>query len=450
MVLVVALVLPPPAAGLDVKLWPFFRYARDERLGVTRWTALGPLIEFKRTPEFRELYVRPLLHLVQRRGAQHDDRAEILYPIAASRWREDHQSFRFLLYTYRKTPPADAPHAPGEPPAPEQWRTRSSLFPFFFFRRDPERGAQLSVLPFYLDLDDVLGYERVTAVMFPAYLRLREPRVERRYYGFPFVSTVGGPDGDGVRVWPFCGDTEVAGRERSRYVLWPFHIRTERLVPGYGWEARRINFPVFGAIDGAGRTTRTWGVLAYTHTVDERRGLEATGSPWPLVVRQRRLGEDAYGVWRAFPVYGRSDVGGVSSRFYAWPSYRRRTQAVDDFHYERRDVGLVLWRRQALDSELTGRHERLLTLFPGLRREQEEGRYFGQVPALADSLMPKNRGVLAMWAPLYGLFRWDTRPDGTRDWNAVWGLVAREEGRLLGPWRLETAPPAAEEVSHGG
>lgn len=434
---------------MDVKLWPFFRYARDDRLDVMRWTALGPFLEFKRTPEMREFYVRPLLHLVQRRGTLHDDRADILYPLAASRWQEEYQSFRLLLFNYRKVPPPDAPATPGEVPPAKEWRTRSSLFPFFFFRRSPERGVQLSVLPFYLDLDDVLGYQRMKAVMFPAYLRLDEPRLERRWYGFPFVSTVGGADGSGFRVWPFYGHTEIAARERSRYVLWPFHIRTERFVPDWGWEERRINFPVFGSISGAGREARAWGVIAHTHTVDQRRGIESTGAPWPLVVRQRRLGEDDYRIWRFFPFYGRSDTDGISSRFWAWPAYRRRTQDQDGFHYQRQDVGLVLWRRQQVDSELSGRHQRLLTLFPGLRREQEDGRYFGQTPALADSLMPKNRGVLAMWAPLYGLFRWDTRPDGERDWNAAWGLVARENGRLFGPWHFDLASPA-EKGNHGG
>ena len=56
---------------------------------------------------------------------------------------------------------------------------------------------------------------------------------------------------------------------------------------------------------------------------------------------------------------------------------------------------------------------------------------------MLDSLLPKNRGMLEMWAPLYGLYRWDTRPDGARDWNAGWGLLAREDGRLRGPWYLE-------------
>jgi len=439
------LALPLRAAAFDVKLWPVFRYAHDAAHDEVRWSALGPLFEFQRTAETRDLFIRPFLHLHQRRGPQRDDRSDILYPLASTRWQDDYQTFRLLLFTYR-TSPAPAVE-PGKPP---EWTSRFDLFPFVFYRYSAERGAHLSVAPFYLDLDNFLGYDHVRMIMFPAYLRLDEPRVERRYYGFPFVSTLGGPAGRGVRVLPFYGTKEIAGVERGRYILWPFYIRSERFVPGYGWERRRVDFPVFAAIDGAGRRTRSWGLLAYTHTLDERRGIENISAPWPFVVRERRLGETEYDIWRAFPFYARSDRGGISVRSYAWPVYRRKSQDVEDFHYERRDVMRILWRRQTVYNEASGRRERLLTMFPVLRSEEEDWRRFGQAPALVDSLFPKNRGLLAMWAPLYGLLRWDTRPDGARDWNVLWGLVGREDGRLVGPWHLELEPPAAAEGARGG
>jgi hypothetical protein len=375
--------------------------------------------------------------LKQRRGAAHDDSSEIFYPIASSRWQDGYQSFRFLLFTYRTSPDPDAPHPPGELPPPETWPSRFTLFPLLWYRHDPASGVRFSVLPFYLSLDDFFGYEHVEAILFPAYLRLTEPRVERRFYGFPFVSTVGGADGSGVRVWPFWGTKEIAGQERTRYVLWPFHIRQDRLVPGYGWEYRRINFPVFSAIDGPLRTSRAWGLVAYTHTLDWRTGSEATGSPWPFVFRERLLGEEDYRTWRLVPVYGRSDRDGISSRFYAWPAYRTKSQDVDDFHYRRSDVMGVVWRRQTLESGGSGRSEELTTALGAFRSERAGERRYGQSPALADSLMPKNRGVVAMWAPLWGVFRWDTAPDGSRDWSLLWGLLARESGRLRGPVHVD-------------
>jgi hypothetical protein len=438
-VLLLALAAPPSADALDLKLWPLVRYASSGDGEVVRWSALGPFVEFTRTAETRDLRVRPLLWLRPRRGVRRSDRADVVYPFVASRWDDEYRSFRFLLFTWRTW----APPAPPDPAdAPPAWRSRFTLFPFLFYRDDRRGVPRLAVVPFYLDLDDFLGWDNVYGVMLPAYLRLRHGRVERRFYGFPVVSTVGGPDGRGVRVWPFYGTEEVLGRERTRYVLWPFHVRSELLVPGVGWERRRVNFPLWAAIDGPWRTSRAWGMLAYTHTVDHQRGTEVTGAPWPFVLRARRLGEVEHFTWRVAPIYGRSDRDGISSGFWAWPAYRWKTQDVEEFHYEREDVMAILWRRQRLENAASGRRERLLTLFPVLRGAEEDGRAHGQAPALADSLMPKNRGVLALWAPLWGVVRWDTRPDGTRDWNVLWGLLAREGGRWRSPWyvRLGDAP----------
>ncbi|TMA59257.1 MAG: hypothetical protein E6J75_03565 [Deltaproteobacteria bacterium] len=421
-----------------MKLWPLFRYARDDTEGVVRWSAFGPIIEFTRTREERDLRIRPLLWLRQKRGAERDDQSDILFPLVSTRWQNDYQTFRFLLFTYSSRPPPQPDtHAPV-------WTTRFDLFPFVFYRSSPVVGTYFGVLPFYLDMPDFYGFEHARAVLFPAYLRLTEPRVERRFFPFPFVSTVGGPAGRGFRFWPVYGRTENVGTERTSYILWPFHIRRERLVPGYGWEQTRVDLPVMSAIDGPRRRGRYYGVFAYTHTVDQQKAYEAIGAPFPFVYRERALGESEYRTWRLAPFYGRSDRPPFSSRFYAWPAYRVHRQDQEDFHYERDDAILVLWRRQRQSNEASGHRERLSTLFPIRRSVESDGRRFGQMPAIFDSLMPKNRGVLAMWAPLYGLYRWDTEPGGAGTWNVGWGLVARERERLVAPWHL------AWSRDHGG
>ncbi len=413
-----ALLVAGPAAALDIKVWPLFRYARTPD-GSVRWSALGPLLEYRRTPDATDLWLRPLLSVHRQRAPERAGEAHILFPLATVRWRDDSRSARFLLFTWRSEP----------------HERRFSLFPLVYWRSDAE-GRRLAVLPFYLDLPDFLGYERVTAVLFPAWVRLREPGVERTFYGFPFVSTVGGALGRGFRVWPFFGTKEIVGRERTRYVLWPFHIRREELVPGYGWDRIRVNFPVFAARDGEGIRSRGWGMLAYTSTVDERRGYEAYGSPWPFVVRERPLGAESWRTWRAAPIYGRTDTEGYHARFYGWPGYRWRHESSADVDNERQDFLWFLWRHQRRWAA-GGSTDALDTLFPLYRRRIVNGRDAGQMPALADSIIPVNPGVLGLWAPLWGVLRWDTGADGSRDWNLLWGLLARERGRLVGPLHLD-------------
>src|SRR6185503_12617507 len=101
----------------------------------------------------------------QRRGPTPDDRAEIFYPLASSRWTEDDQSFRFLLFTYHTQSVSRA--AEPEPPA-TAYASRLTVFPFLWYRHDAEDGTSVSVFPFWLDLQDFVGFEHVRAVMFPA------------------------------------------------------------------------------------------------------------------------------------------------------------------------------------------------------------------------------------------------------------------------------------------
>jgi hypothetical protein len=428
-----------PGPSLDVKVWPLLRYARNDARGELRWSVLGPLIEYVRTPELRDLRIRPLLWLTRRLGDTPQDRMEILTPIVSAERQPGYRSLRFLLVSRSWTAPRDAS---------ESDTSSFTFFPFVFYRHDRTHGTTGGVFPFYLDLADVFGYERMRTVLFPAYLALDEPRVERRFYGFPFVSAVGGRDGRGWRVWPFYGDTAVAGRERERFVLWPFYVESERLAPEYGWERRLLVLPAYGALDGEQRTSRGYGVFAYTHTVDERIGSEAIGNPWPLIFRERRLGEESWRVWRLAPIYGRSDRDGIRSSFWLWPLYRTTDQDDEDFHFHRRDGLLVIWRHQWERDEDTRHSRDLDTVLGLLRSDAHDGRPAGQIPALMDSLVPANRGVLAMWAPLWALVRWDTSAAGRLDWNLLWGLAARERGRLRPPFFIDTAPPV--EAPRGG
>lgn len=420
------LLLAPVAAGAgEWKVWPFFRWAAAPSHGLTRWTALGPLIEYSGTLDGWSLHVRPLLAL-ERRTNTDDLRADVLFPLGRLWSRPGEMSFRFLLFTaqHRSATAADVATSVGD-------ETRLGLYPFAFYRRSPDGVVSGGVLPFYLDLRDVLGYERVTTILFPAYLSLQEPTVTHDFFAFPFVSTLGGREGRGWRLWPFYGDTAIGDRDHTRFVGWPFHIERERTLDDGGREIQRIS-PGMSTSDRPGVHVRSYGLLAYTHTIDETAGSESIGSPWPFVARERPLGETAWRSWRFAPFYGRADRDGFSSRFYAWPLYRWRRSETADSTFERIDVLLLLWRwqREHLPS---GRTQTLHTLFPLWRAEIDDARHHGQTPALLDAILPTNRGLLDEWAPLYGLLRWDTSIEGTTDLNLLWGLVTREHGGWRGP-----------------
>jgi len=53
-------------------------------------------------------------------------------------------------------------------------------------------------------------------------------------------------------------------------------------------------------------------------------------------------------------------------------------------------------------------------------------------PALFDSLLPKNRGLSPCGRRSTVSCAGTPRSDGARDWSLLWGLAAREDGRVLG------------------
>lgn len=181
---------PPPRVTTPrhIDLWPWFSYEADPATQTRRVRILGPLLEYKTTPERTLIAFRPLISIDQARGT-HDDEVHVLYPLLTSRWQSEHQETTGLggLVRYRTETSADG-------------RTLESqhvrLLPIYFYdwERPAPRG-RLSLVPVYADLEDQFGYEELELIMFPAYLRLRTPERERRYYLFVPVSTSERADG---------------------------------------------------------------------------------------------------------------------------------------------------------------------------------------------------------------------------------------------------------------
>ena len=251
------LLAPARAATAEFKLWPLVRWVSAPHDHLVRWTALGPLIEYYGRPDGWSLHIRPLLNLERHDHEPTDLRADFLFPLARLRATNDDLSLRFLLLTFRSK------HATATTPATD---TAVGVYPFAFYRRDAS-GVSGGLLPFYLDLHDVLGYERIRAALFPAFLSLETASVTRRFYLFPFFSTVGGADGSGWRVWPLYGDTTIRNQDHTRWIAWPFHIRRERRHADGTWEQQRIDAPWYASSDRPRHHTHGYGLLGLTHTI---------------------------------------------------------------------------------------------------------------------------------------------------------------------------------------
>jgi hypothetical protein len=161
-----------------IDLWPFVHYESDPVAQTSRLRILGALLEYRTSADRLWFHFRPFLSISQSRVG-HDDDVDVLYPLLTSHWGQTDQVTQGLggLFTYRTRTSADGRTLESQ---------RARLFPVYFYDWEhPQKYGRFSVAPFYADVEDVFGYERVQMVMFPAYLRVQQPGIDRRYYLFP-------------------------------------------------------------------------------------------------------------------------------------------------------------------------------------------------------------------------------------------------------------------------
>jgi hypothetical protein len=415
-----------PAAALDIKLWPVIDYHRDA--GGTTLHLLGPLFAYETGDGASTITLRPLFSL--RRGPRaHDNQFTVLYPLFVSRWdttQTEVSLFGLVNYT---TQPARRP---------DEWDERFTAFPFVFYRHSIARGTSLSVLPFYADLRDVFGYERVRMIAFPFYLTLQEPLAERTWMPFPFVSWAGGTLGHGWRVFPFYGWNQDGETNRFTYVMWPFYISDERHFTRPEREHRLILFPFYSHVESPTVHSRTVGLL--THTIDDGTHTETWSFPWPFCVSQRDLRTGERTGLRVAPFYEDTHFGDVHSHFVLWPLVRWSSQEVDDYRHTRSDVLLVLY-RNIDEVQLTNRHHRhLRTLFPLFRIwETDDAREFSTL-ATFDALLPRNPTIQHLYAPLWQLYTRRQEAEAAARWSLLWDLVSSDGTRVRYPVQFDLSP----------
>lgn len=427
--LAVAIVLAPGrSTAFELKLWPLLDL--ESRGDETRIGALGPLVEWRRAAEETFFAVRPLYYAVHRRTSA-ARRGAALYPLAW--WERNEQSYFFRslgLLTYERE---------RRPLGVSSWTSRFQIFPFVFYRRAPEAGTELSVLPLYANVTDFFGYRRIRMILFPLYLKLEEPLFERTWLPFPFYSWVGGAIGRGTRLWPFWGHTLRGGESETEYVGWPFYVRR---VEHPGREDRtttRISWPFFSVIEGPRLVSRSYAFLLviplYTHTVDARTDTEILGFPWPFWIEQWERKTGRRQSLRLTPLYEERTTAAMRSTFYLWPFYRHKV-GLGDVRYERTDSLLVLYRdeRQGEGANASS----TFALFPVWVDKRSAGGGHAQLLALVDAIFPANEKIRELYAPLYRLYGCDTTAGETRR-DVLWKMWEWGGGKLRPPWYFSSS-----------
>jgi len=414
------------ARAYELRLWPLVdvtRHGDDFRARL-----LGPLVEWRSDADSSGYGIRPLFYVSRSASGT---RGLLLYPLASWSSAPQELSVRFFgigSYVWRKSPPADRPYD-----------RELTIFPFVFYRHDPERGTSFSLLPLYTNVENFFGYERIRMLAFPLYLRIEEPLWNRTWLPFPFFSWVGGRSGEGVRVWPVYGRTRLGDAYESSYTGWPFDIRGVEHPGNAGAVTTRISWPFYSAIDGPTLESRSYSFLPlfllplYTRTIDRVAGTDTRGFPWPFWVTQDELATGKRLSTRWTPIYENRVTATQRSTFYGWPFYRRREGLGDDSSYHRTDVLFVLYRDQSEgDGEKRSRVSALLPLWVS---RQDGEKVNAQSFALLDGIFPRNEGLQTLYAPLYRIYGVETgQPGGDHD--LFWRMWTFGAGKVRPPWYL--------------
>jgi len=409
-----------PAQALDFKLWPLIDYHSEP--GQRRLHVLGPIFSYETGPEQSALALRPLFALTRQ---QHGERRDfsLLYPLFVSHRDAEGRDDRVLLIRYRSENAA----------RPDQWDRRFTIYPFVFYRYSHTLGTSLSVLPFYVNLRDFLGYERVRMILFPLFLRLEEPLLNRTWLPFPFVEWTGGTLGRGFRIFPVYGWEQEGETNRFEYIMWPFYVQQERHFTRPERERRLIFAPFYSRIDSPTQESRAYVGPFITHTIDRTANTETRGFPWPLWMSQYNLTTGERTGLRLAPFYEDMRSGNLHDHFVLWPLYRWKEQETDAYRYTRSDVMLMVY-RNIHEQQPDYRRERWLrTLVPLYRYSAENESSEWSAPALFDAVFPRNPMIKLEYAPLWQLYT--RQQDGTQParWSLLWDLVSFDGTRVRYP-----------------
>jgi hypothetical protein len=413
----------------------------DEGEARSGWSGGGPVLEHVESKNSQFDAFRPFF--TRETDATRWTTLDILWPVGSVRTWDKRTDWRFLTAFGQDEDRFD----PASP-------YRAWIFPVLFFGRTRERGDYGAVFPLGGRLDNFMGRDEMSFVLFPLYAHSRLNDVETHHVLWPLISRTTGDDVYQARFFPFYGYSSKSNVYEKSYTMWPIwsHMQDKRpKSAGSGF----MVFPVIGHVKL--KNQETWMVIPplFRHTRLEK-GTEGA-CPWPIVQWKSGPASKLY-VW---PIYGRRAAAGDSVTFWAWPFVWKGVTKNDREQRDRFRVFPLYAQesRKVARGGATNVMERYVSVWPVMAYEREgsntEVRLLDLWPFRDTRPMERN---LAPWWTLFsrqrtvegtqgrvlwGLARWQTDHDGDayrslfplvswkanrqteayREWDALKGLV---------------------------
>lgn len=406
--------MPPGAATSGLRLGPFFESAIDENSGASVF-AIRPFYSYEEKIPPSLSTNSPSSH------PNYRSEQNFLWPLAVSSQRGNHSYWRALLFY--GTNVNDDPSSPNDP-------FRFRFFPFFFSGRTNDGKDYAALFPFYGSVHNFLLFNELHFAFFPLYAEGKTANVEMKTVLWPFYLTRHGENIDQLRIWPFYGKTTTRRKsftQQNRFVLWPFWSSTHSAgqVSGSGF----LFFPFYGhsLFERTHRgTEERWSVLPplFTYARGDD-GFRLLTAPWPFI---RQLDYDDHHERHYWPIYGFSETKSLSRSYLFWPLFSISESSASGYRDRFLQAPLPLYFHKSrsllsptsANSQPLASYSRLWPLFS--HRYTESGETLFRFPEL--SLWSNSEQIERNWAPLWSLYTYRKKNDGSHCNDLLWGFLS--------------------------
>ncbi|MBN2302706.1 MAG: hypothetical protein JXN60_09345 [Lentisphaerae bacterium] len=410
-----------------------FIASRDRDLkGNIRLRVLGPFFErLEHESGMRFTALRPLGSSFVEPEKDRSLR-ELIWPVGMYKKFRGQTAWRFLIAygdDYDNTQPGS--------------RWRFVIFPIVFAGKDANGENYFGVIPLGGKINEFLGKDNVSFLLFPLYFSNTLNGVTTRSVLWPLISRTNGGDIDRFSVLPFYGRVINKERWTKRYAMWPVWTSVKYEYPGVNGGGF-ILFPIVGHMRVDFDNQNIWWLFPPLLKWAKTDRNTMVHCPWPVIQYARGSHLDRLYVW---PIWGTKTIGHITSTFMLWPlggteRTLRKTYTLNKFtfrpflNYESRvprpgprqdaaaDASAVRTADITPPEQSDGRYFQLWPLFSYRRRaNMSRFRVFDFWPAQHMTGIEKN------WAPIWTIYAHARVGDASED-ELFWGFVRhRKDGR---------------------
>lgn len=369
---------------------------------------LWPLVSVEESPEWRQFSITPLY--VERESADgNQKKVQVLWPLYLYRREDKDINIRILpIYTYWR----DVYEFSGG----KESSTQYMLFPIIFGGNSTEEGGYFAIFPIGGELKHFLGRDRITFVLFPAYLSYAKDQLHQRNYLWPVLSFTEGGGNSGFRLWPLYGYFQKEHEYRSVFVAWPIYNYEEYDLDQAQPGKRLLVFPFYAREDSSRRHYRAVLWPFFTYEQNLAGNYVERAMPWPFIIITRG---DVYRT-QYWPLYGHKVTDAADTTFVAWPFWHRRFyKTADGVRRESMLLPFFSSRTEFSKEEDVLSHRTRAWPLWRFRRYEDGSTYFRTLSLL---WFDDEQGFERQYAPLWTLYERATAPGGYARTSAFWRL----------------------------